>query len=437
MPRLGLLLLGLAIALAATGGVRGQEIPSNSSRSFVSQISPDLAIVTEVSLETPYVGQQFSIIYKLRAQRPPAAVDIDPQEFSGFWTELIPITQDSAASPRVLKGQTAVDYLLRQVIAYPLLEGQQKLPPLSLKVKRAGNTSTRGDDWDLLGSSVTLDIEVLPLPATSRTRNGIALVGNVTGAMNRAVGGSQSLIMEVQGTANLSLFKPVDWLPSPVGMQVHEQLVGTERQTQTVDIEGKRQLSLLQRQRWLLTFTGPEEGERLGGFDLPVFDPRERTWKNARIEGLSVAASGSAAQETRAASKEAPGRAVATARWFQSRLLVVILGGVGLAGVFILIYRKRRERGRVKFGGEASITILEKKLRTSPRAFLDGAHKVLARCAVEMQRGHNLGAEDTLLDRCWITVQKHRFTVEPLTPAACEEIFKSIRQLLLSIRTPE
>ncbi len=436
MRKLGLHLIGWLIAIAVPG-VCGQEAPPNPSRSFVSRIAPDLAIVTEVSLDTPYVGQQFSIIYKLRAQRPPAAVDIDPQEYSGFWTELIPIAQDSASAPRALKGQDAVDYLLRQVVAYPLLEGKQKLPPLSLKVKRAGNISAGRDDWDLLGTSVPVDILVAPLPPSSRAGPGMALVGDVTGALNRAEGGSRGLMLEIQGTANLALFKPLDWLPSAAGVQVHQQLVSADKQTRTVDIEGKRQLSLLQRQRWLLTVTGGEDGRHLEGFFLPVFDPREKAWKSARIEGLSASGPAPSAQGSGEAGKAAPSRTPETASWFQPRALVAAGGGAGLAAVLIWLLCKRRSRGRVHFSGEAGVAVLEKKLRTSPRAFLDGAHKALARCAVEMQRGHNLGAEDTLLDRCWITVQKHRFTVEPLTPAACEEMFKSIKQLLLSIRTPE
>ncbi len=437
MPRLRLLLFGWLIWMAPIPGTGGQGTPSNPSRSFVSQISPDLAIVTEVSLDTPYVGQQFSIIYKLRAQRPPAAVDIDPQQYSGFWTELVPISQDTASSPRVLKGQAAVDYLLRQVIAYPLLEGKQKLPPLSLKVKRAGNISDRRDDWDLLGASTPVDIVVASLPPTSQAGAGTALVGSVTGAMNWAGGGRQALMLEIQGTANLALFKPLDWLPPPAGVQVHEQLVSADKQTQTMDIEGKRQLSLVQRQRWLLSVTGGESGQRFEGFFLPVFEPREKVWKSIRIEGLSLPGSEPSAPGSNVAGKRVAARTGALARLFQSQALVVAFGVTGLAAVLVWIFWMSRNHARGNFGGEASIAVLEKKLRTSPRAFLDGAHKVLARCAVEMQRAHNLGAEDALLDRCWTAVQKHRFTVEPLTLDACEEMFKSIKQLLLSFRTTE
>ncbi len=424
--------------MAAIPVIGGQGTASHPSRSFVSQIAPDLAIVSEVSLDTPYVGQQFSIIYKLRAQRPPAAVDIDPQQYSGFWTELIPVSQDSASSPRVIQGQAGVDYLLRQIIAYPLLEGKQKLPPLSLKVKRTGTISDRRDDWDLLGASTPVDIVVIPLPPTSQAGAGMALVGSVTGAMNWAGGGgSRALMLEIQGTANLALFKPLDWLSLPAGVQIHEQLVSADKQTQTVDIEGKRQLSLLQRQRWRLSVTGGESGQRFEGFFLPAFEPREKVWKSIRIEGLSFPGSELSTPGSDLAGKRVAARTRATARLFQSQALVVAIGVTALVAVLVWRFWMSGNRTRRQFGGEASIAVLEKKLRTSPRAFLDGAHKVLARCAMEMQRDHNLGAEDTQLDRCWIAVQKHRFTVEPLTLGACEEMFKSIKQLLLSFRAEE
>lgn len=279
MSKLRLLLCASLIGLFVIPVVRGQGAPSGPSRSFISQIAPDFAIVTEVSLDTPYVGQQFCIIYKLRAQHPPAAVDIDPQQYSGFWTELIPISQDAAASPRILKERGAVDYLLRQIVAYPLLEGRQKLPPLSLKIKRAGNITDRREDWDLLGASAPVDIAVSPLPPTSQAGAGMLLVGNVNGLMSPAGEDGQAILLEIQGTANLALFKPLDWLQPPAGVQVHQQLVGAEKQPQTVDIEGRRQLSLLQRQRWLLGIDGAGPGRRLGAFYLPVFEPREKLWK--------------------------------------------------------------------------------------------------------------------------------------------------------------
>ncbi len=437
MCRLGPILAGFLMAASCLPGYAGQGMPADVSHSFVSRISPDLSVVTEVSLTNPYVGQQFSIVYKLRAQRPPAAVDIDPQQYSGFWTEMVPISQDSTSSPRVLKGQAAVDFLLRQVIAYPLLEGRQELPPLSLKIKRASSTPDRRDDWDLLGASAPVDIEVMPLPPAPQTLRGTALVGKVSGEMSWQEEGHQTLLLEMQGTANLALFNLRDWIRPTAGAQIREQLLSADRQTQTVDIEGKRQLSLLQRQRWLIRIAVSEQAQPLTGFSLPVFEPREKLWRNARIEGPSVLAVEPQIPGSNSAGKRAPEPVGKLSRMPLSQVLIVVIGATCLVTMPVWILWRRRKGVRSQSGGEATIAALEKKLRTSPRAFLDGAHKVLARCAVDLQRQHNLGAEETLLDRCWIAVQKRRFTVEPLTRDACEEVLQSIKKLLLSPRDQE
>lgn len=78
------------------------------------------------------------------------------------------------------------------------------------------------------------------------------------------------------------------------------------------------------------------------------------------------------------------------------------------------------------------LTALEKKLRTSPHAFLDNAHRVLAQYAKTIQRSHNLGVEDTMLDRCWISVQRFRFDITPLSSEVCKEILNSMRQIMKS-----
>jgi hypothetical protein len=433
LPRPALLLCAFTLCIAKVPTATGQGTAIHSPKVSVSQISADLAIVAEVSLDAPYVGQQFSILYKLRAQRPPAAVDIEPQQYSGFWTELIPVSPESAASARVVKGQGAVDYLLRQVIAYPLFEGRQKLPALSVKVKGAGNISARPDDWDLLGSSAPLEMEIVPLPPTSQATSGAALVGAVAGKMSRAHGDQLAVILEIEGTANLALFKPLDWLHLPAGLRLHAQLTSADKQPQTVDIEGRRQLSLLQRQRWLLSAGETEAEWRVDGLFLPVFDPDEKVWKNVSIEGLAVPGTELSPGDAGIAGKGSVATISPARRRPQSSGLVAIFIILGAVIVMALLLWIRRKRARADLRWQASIAVLEKKLRTSPRNFTDAAHKVLARYAVEMHRDHDLGAEDTLLDRCWITVQKHRFTVEPVTIEACNEMFQTIKQVLLSL----
>src|SRR2546427_5236076 len=48
------------------------------------------------------LGQQFSIVYSLVAQRYPTAVDVQPQQFSGFWTEIVTLPQEPRTIMRLV-----------------------------------------------------------------------------------------------------------------------------------------------------------------------------------------------------------------------------------------------------------------------------------------------------------------------------------------------
>jgi hypothetical protein len=394
---------------------------------FVSQIAPDFSILTEVSIAEPYVGQQFSIIYRLRAQRSPAAVDVDPQQFPGFWTEAIPISQESTSTARPLKG--AVDYLLRQVVAFPLMTGTLQLPPLSLKIKRSGLVTAKRDDWDVIGSSAPVPIYSLQLPGERPPGPDLPFVGGAQGTMSWTGEGRPSILLEVQGTANLALFQPLDWLHPPDGIKFQARLAAADHVASTIDREGRRQLSLIQRQRWIISVTGGKQGQQIGDLVLPLFEPSEKAWRDLRITGIEVPAS---AAPTQAGEKpNAPGTAAGpSARllpWpgVPAAVTLLVLG----AALMLAIWLRKRHAPKSK-RAEESLAALEKKLRTSPRAFLDGAHKLLAQLAEETGRRDDLGARETLLDHCWISVQRYRFNTEPLPPEIRDETMNSIRQLL-------
>jgi hypothetical protein len=429
MSGFGLLLIG-CIFPARTQCAQVQEPPSDPARTFVSSIARDLAIVTEVSLQEPYVGQQFSVIYRLRAQRPPVAVDIDPQQYPGFWTEVIPISQESASTARPLRGQPVVDFLLRQVVAYPIEEGALRLPPLSIKVKRAGRVSRQPDDWDVVGLSDPVGIRSLPLPPGAEAGKTMPLVGSAEGSMTWEGDDYTTVALELQGTANLALFEPLDWVRLRPGQACRAYLARAENAPRTVDLEGKRQLSLVQRQRWILDFAGSGSDLGVGDLIVPVFAPLEKSWNRLRIQGAQRPGSPSATggQHTGATGAGAdPGVRPRGARWAVLEVGMAVAGLAVIGTILFWLARKYRS-GNDRIPD--SPAVLEKKTRISPRAFLDSAHKLLEKCAREMGRQHNLGAEDTLLDRCWITVQGYRFNREPLPAEAYDQILSSVRQVL-------
>ncbi|MGA2263703.1 MAG: hypothetical protein ABSH28_19980 [Acidobacteriota bacterium] len=424
-------LIGVLMMLPSwSAGAQG--IPPDQSRTFVSQIAPDLAIVTELSIGEPYVGQQFSIVYRLRAQQAPAAVDIDPQQYPGFWTEAIPISQQAASTPRPIQKGGPVDYLLRQVIAFPLMEGMLTLPPLSLRVKRYGSVSPAGSDWDVVGLSTPDPVHVISPPVAPLPGADLPFVGRIEGKMSLAGEGQPDFVLEVEGTANLSLFQPLDWLQPPPGLRFHARLAAAENVAQIVDREGKRQILLVQRQRWLIGFSGGESGQRIDDFFLPVFEPHEKAWKGLSITGLKLPDLSSTSQNSAASPHRGATETGICSRLFGSSGALVVLALAALAAILPLVLWLRAGRFRKDRGTDECLTALEKKLRTSPRAFLDKAHRVLAQYAETIQRSHNLGVEDTMLDRCWISVQRFRFDITPLSSEVCREILNSIRQIIKS-----
>lgn len=416
------------LSLPARIGAR-QSASADTITGIVSPLAPDLAIVTEISLDTPYLGQQFCIIYRLRAIRPPAAIDIDPQQYPGFWTEPVPLSAGSAAAPRPVKGRGGFDYLLRQLIAYPLLEGLQKIPPLSVKVKRAGSTPTKSEEWDVVGMSDAVNVNVMPLPPGPVTTAGSPFVGGLQAAWSSPGERPGELLLEIQGTANLAFFHPLNWLRAPEGARLRERLVANDNLAQTVDIEGRRQLSYLQRQRWVISVSGSRTGQQLPGFYLPVFDPYTREWKSVRVETVALPGEESFAGDPPAKPEDAPFTAPRRAAF--PTVAVIVLGIILLAGLLSWGIWSRRRKLQQEGDAGTAVAALERKLRTSPRAFIDGAHKVLLRWASENQRGHNLGLEDGEIDRCWISVQRCRFNKEPLTSETCVGIMQAIQKLLL------
>jgi len=283
---LGVLILHLATSQAP--GVQSLRPGDRPAVSLTAAIADDLAVVTEISPPRPYVGQQFSIIYRLRARRSPAAVDIDPQQFPSLWTELVPLSAGSQAAARAGGGYS--EFLLRQVIAFPLAAGEVLLPPLSLKVKRAGSSSFRREEWDVLGASQAVPVTVLPVPPPGVPGGGdrIPLVGSVRAALaaDPSSGGARLATLELDGTANLALFRPA--AAYPAGAVEAAELLGADSIAQTIDSGGSRRLSLLTRQRWLLRFSNDpmwDAGAPQAVF--PVFDPWTESWTETKIPGAA------------------------------------------------------------------------------------------------------------------------------------------------------
>ncbi len=269
--------------------VARQALPSESGdpgrashRVSVEAIGPHAAIVTEISDEEPCVGQQFSVIYRLRCSIPPVAVDVDPQDFAGFWSVTAPTTGQARPESVTLNGKAATDFLLRQVIVFPLKPGKQVLPSLRLKIKQ--DVSSR-DDWDLTRQTGPVVINVKPVSVAGEREDAFFMVGSLEAAVSGGDSGSaHEAVLAVEGTANLDFFRPERLLKGRDGQPLLVRLRDVESLVQTRDYEGRRRLTLLQRRRWVVSApAGDTTDVAVNSLSIPVFDPEASRWRSVRI----------------------------------------------------------------------------------------------------------------------------------------------------------
>jgi len=323
------------ILLAFLCDAFGQKQVPDLSHIQISRIAPGFAIVTELSTDQVYLGQQFTILYRLEAAKPPVAVDIDPQQFSGFWSEIAPLNEGASVRSRASVAGGKYQYLLRQVIAYPLFSGILQLPPLQVKIKTLQSPSLALDAWDIVNASDSQTISVINPLKNGESSDEFPLVGSVEGKISKVLtGGRIEARLELWGSANLDFFQVKRWVRSPGNVPLSIQLSDRENMVQTQDIGGKRNISLLQRRRWIVRSLWDASGEpQIEDINLPFFDVRKGSWDTKLIEGIisETGNPGSTPQEEFPALPQIQDTRAKAPLLFFSRYLLWI------AGLFVLI----------------------------------------------------------------------------------------------------
>lgn len=256
-------------------------------KTIVTPVGPGIAIVTEIDTVRPYAGEQFSISYRLRTASPPVAVDVDPQQFTGFWTEAAGSLEKPDAASSGRNDTPRSEYTLREVIAFPLSSGELVLPAIRLKIKTRGTTPRGPEDWDLICMSEPLPIEVLPVPQVpDRT---LPLVGSLDGTLLSNTADPGTVLLELQGTSNLALFDPTSSIRAPAASIVASS-VDDEKMLQTIETGGQRSIRLLQRRRWVLRNSIPQsQDSRIERVEIAFFVPETGKWSTKSIPGTRLA----------------------------------------------------------------------------------------------------------------------------------------------------
>ena len=374
----------------------------DQGRAFSAQIAPGLKIRTEVSSQFLHVGQQFSILYSLVTQRYPTEIDIEPQQYSGFWTEIVPLAEQTRTITRLLDGRPTHEFLLRQIIASPLEEGALGLPPLSVKIMMARSAAAGAPRWDVVAKSNPVSLTVLPLPASEAGATTSLLVGTLEGRLEESKRSQgREVILDLQGTANLAFFQPLDWFRGTGVAFLAPRLVQAESFVETWDT---------------------------GDLQIPVLDPGRGTWTNVRIPGIDVRAPSSTTRPAAPAPLPSSERGSAG---FLGRYRRALCAGAVLAlvslGVWLL--RKRKTERVLHHWMGSSLEKLQQQSSRAPRSFVETAHKILERYAEENHLIPGSGDKNSSFDQCWFEVEKFRFSGgEP--PA---EVRQRILQLLHSV----
>jgi hypothetical protein len=393
----------------------------------VSRVAPGFAIVTEISKVTPYVGQQFSIVYWLRAVRPPSAVDIDPQQFTGFWTETGDPPAESRPARETVDGKAATEYLLRQVIAFPLWEGNLELPALRLKIKLGETVSPRHADWDLVCLSDHVSIRALPVPGHAGAPEEFPLVGTLDGTMVSARADHQ-LILELQGTANLAFLDPLRWIRSQQGLRFSASLADSENMVQTRDQAGRRQLQLIQRRRWVVRALGfAASNSRVGDVLLRVFHPEAGTWGEKRLPGTAL--------RGYPVPQISPHGSRLSAWHLPASAISAIAAAAGAIAVFLSFTRIRNKRKGRLTKLKRILAALEKNATASAKSFLDMAHKILVQYGGKEARP--AGISSTEFDECWDRVERLRFSSESLSASSRQEIIRILKTHLHAVHSTQ
>ncbi len=379
---------------------------------FVSQIAPFLWLNTDVNMLDPYVGQQFSVVYSLTAFDPPMAVDIQPQQYHGFWSQVVPLPRESRIASGELGGKPVFNYLLRQVVVSPIFEGQVKLPPLKIKLR-----IQRDFPRPVQGTSDPIEIEVRPLPKCPFGLRGSPLVGQLKGKIYPDPSGGTRARLELEGTANLAFFDPARWLDRG-GSETRIRLRVAESRVQVRDLAGRRSLTTVRRYEWgLHPGTG---GSLRPGLQVPTFNPLDGGWKVLKIASSSpLQAQGVEVQADEPASLSVPSRRlelVTDSLLYGGLLLVLVAAGS--------LWWHRRQIPLREETVPVMLASLEKQAKSSPRFFLETARRILDRYAAQ-----DINDADADLQTCRRTVEAQRFRSTEPTPEMRQRILRKIHSL--------
>jgi hypothetical protein len=124
-------------------------------------------------------------------------------------------------------------------------------------------------------------LHVRDVPPTGRAPRW-PLVGSVAASSHEGRhAGYPETILELKGTAHLDLFDLAEWLRFLGHNDLLVRSLDSENSVQTVDMRGKRQISLIQRRRWAIRATGGSRAVK--SLTIPIFQPDTQSFTDVHL----------------------------------------------------------------------------------------------------------------------------------------------------------
>lgn len=209
-------ILGCVLILLLTKVANAQEVtPEATDEAADLQPAPDFIVEAEVSVQTPYIGEQLLYVFRYFTYTVPPGLFDQLPDFEGFW--LSDIYELSGGRVESINNR---QYIVGELYAEitPLRTGQITIEPSVLEIPE----TVFSEGATLETDPITLD--VLPLPEDApETFNGAVGQFNVVLDVDRnsvTLGQPLTLTLTVDGTGNLEQL-PAPELPDIEGWRVY------------------------------------------------------------------------------------------------------------------------------------------------------------------------------------------------------------------------
>lgn len=206
---------------------------TNDPRYLASQ---NIHLVAEISNVNPYVGESFSVIYKLYVNTGKVNVqntrETSSPSFDGFWKQNIEVSEWQAQDG-TFQGEPYRFVVVKKVVLIPNRAGKLQVDPLEMEIV-AGTPMGRRDffgnmmfeETNFTVTTGNRTIEVKALPEENKPVDFKGAVGsfkfNVTaGKTELKANESTNIKVEVTGSGNLKLIELPKFI-SPAGLEIFE-----------------------------------------------------------------------------------------------------------------------------------------------------------------------------------------------------------------------